>query len=93
MWPSTVQRLKKCSEHCAFGTFLEEALRERFVCGIRSKYTQTRLLTEKGLTRKTAVEIALAMEVAEKQANTFRNAPADGEINYVRPQHPREPSK
>ena len=35
----------------------------------------------------------LAMEVAEKQANTFRNAPADGEINYVRPQHPREPSK
>ena len=28
--------LKKCSEHCAFGTFLEEALRDRFVCGLRS---------------------------------------------------------
>ena len=27
--------LKKCSEHCAFGTFLEEALRDRFVCGLR----------------------------------------------------------
>ena len=30
------------------------------------------------------MEIALAMEVAEKQANAFSNAPADGEINYVK---------
>ena len=29
--------LKKCSEHCAFGAFLEEALRNRFVCGLRSR--------------------------------------------------------
>ena len=39
--------LKKCSEHCAFGTFLEEALRDRFVCGLRNKQTQKRLLAEK----------------------------------------------
>jgi len=39
--------LKKCSEHCAFGTFLEEALRDRFVCGLRSKQTHKRLLAEK----------------------------------------------
>ena len=55
--------LKKCSEHCAFGTFLEEALRDRFVCGLRIKQTQKRLLAEKELTWKTAVEIALAMEL------------------------------
>ena len=29
--------LKKCSEHCAFGTFLEEALRDRFVCGLKKQ--------------------------------------------------------
>jgi len=56
---------KKCSEHCAFGTFLEEALRDRFVSGLRSKQTQKRLLAEKRLTWKMGVEIALAMEVAE----------------------------
>ena len=32
--------LKKCSEHSAFGTFLEEALRDRFVRGLRSKQIQ-----------------------------------------------------
>ena len=46
--------LKKC---------LEKALRDRFVCGLRNKETQKRLLAEKALTWKTAVEIALAMKL------------------------------
>ncbi|KAL9984702.1 hypothetical protein ACROYT_G007028 [Oculina patagonica] len=80
--------LKKCSEHCAFGTFLQEALRDRFVCGLRSKQIQKRLLSEKKLTWKEPVEIALAMEVADKQANNFRNSPAEGNLHYVKPPHP-----
>jgi len=39
------------------------------------------------------METALAMEVAEKQTKTFRNAPADGEINYVKPPHQQKSSK
>ena len=31
--------LKKCSERCEFKAFLEEALRDHFVCGLRSKAT------------------------------------------------------
>ncbi|XP_068738454.1 uncharacterized protein [Montipora capricornis] len=85
--------LKKCSEHCAFGTFLEEALRDRFVCGLRSKQTQKRLLAEKELTWKAAVEIALAMEVLDKQASNFRNAAEAGGINYVKPPHPPKTPK
>ena len=86
--------LKKCSEHCAFGTFLEEALRDRFVCGLRSKQTQKRLLAEKELTWKAAQEIALAMEVADKQASNFRNSPEAGGINYVKPPHlPKTPKQ
>ena len=85
--------LKQCSEHCAFGTFLEEALRDRFVCGLRRKQTQKGFWQKKGLTWKTAVEIALAMEVAGKQANTFRNAPTDGEINYISENQQRKSSK
>jgi len=75
--------LKKC---------LEEALRDHFVCGLRNKQTQKRLLAEKALTWKTAIEIVLAMEVADKQANNFRNPPED---TSVRHHHicKRQPSK
>ena len=88
-----IAALKKCSEHCAFGTFLEKALRERFVCGLKSRQIQERLLAEKILTWKTAVEMALATEVADKQANNFRSSPADSGIHYVRSLHPLKAMK
>ena len=64
--------LKKCSERCQFGSFLEESLRDRLVCGLRSKNAQKRLLAEQELTWKKALEVAVAMESAEKQASQFR---------------------
>ena len=73
--------LKKC---------LEEALCDRFVCGLRNKQT---LLAEKALTRKTALEIALAMAVADKQANNFRNPPEDFSVNYVKQSHLQKATK
>ena len=63
--------LKKASERCEFNAFLEEALRDRFVCGLRSKNIQKKLLAEKDLTWKRACEVAQAMESAERQANKF----------------------
>ena len=76
--------LKKC---------LEEALCDRFVCGFRNKQTQKRLSAEKALTWKTAVEIALAMEAADKQANNFRNPPEDTSVNYVKQPHLQKATK
>ena len=67
--------------------FLGEALRDRFVCGLRSRQIQRRLLAEKSLTSKTVVEMALAIEVADKQANNFRTSPADSGIHYVESSH------
>ena len=61
---------------CLRHILIEEALRDRFVCGLRNKQTQKRLLAEKALTWTRAVEIALAMEVVDKQANNFRKTPA-----------------
>lgn len=29
--------LKRCSEHCEFGGFFEQALRDRFVCGLQNR--------------------------------------------------------
>ena len=49
---------------CDFGDFLDQALRDRFVCGLANANTQRRLLSEKDLTLKRAVTIATAMEMA-----------------------------
>ena len=60
--------LKKLSEPCKFGGFLEEALRDRFVCGLKSTGIQKKLLAERELILQRASEIATGMEAAEKQA-------------------------
>ena len=41
----------------------------------------------------TAVEMALAMEVAVKQTNNFRNSLADSGMHYVRSPHPLKSDK
>ena len=39
-----VAELRKLSEHCDFGEFLNQALRDRLVCGLSSVATQRKLL-------------------------------------------------
>ena len=60
--------LRKMTEHCQFGTALSDTLRDRLVCGLRSEAIQKRLLTEENLTFKTAVDTAISMELAAKEA-------------------------
>ena len=61
--------LRQFSESCAFGGFLEEALRDRFVCGLRNSVTQRKLLSEADLTLKKAVDQAICMELADSEAS------------------------
>ena len=42
--------LQKHASPCQFGTFLDEALRDRLVCGMKDVATQRRLLAESKLT-------------------------------------------
>lgn len=56
-----------------FGAHLDEALQDRFVCGLRSKATQKKLLTEVKLTFKQAVETAQSMEMAAENARSLQN--------------------
>ena len=44
--------IRKLSEHCEFGTFLNDAIRDRFVCGLHSRNIQEKLLTESNLIAK-----------------------------------------
>lgn len=62
---------KQLSTTCDFGAHLDDALRDRFVCGLKSEEVQRRLLSMAGLTFKTACDTALAMETAARNAQEF----------------------
>ena len=61
-----VAQLRRLATHCQFGEHLNEALRDRFVCGLKSEVMQKRLLSEVDLTLKCAIEIAQGIEAAEQ---------------------------
>ncbi|MCG8048987.1 MAG: hypothetical protein N0E48_25860, partial [Candidatus Thiodiazotropha endolucinida] len=66
--PVYVAELRKLSEHCDFEANLNDALRDRLVCGIRNENIQKKLLSESDLTLQKAINIATAMETAAKDA-------------------------
>ena len=45
-----VPELKRLVTHCAFGANLNEALRDRLVCGLRNQGIEKRLLSEQDIT-------------------------------------------
>ncbi|GBM66171.1 hypothetical protein AVEN_68296-1 [Araneus ventricosus] len=52
--------------NCEFGKFLNDSLRDRFVCGLRSEAIQKMLLSEADLSYKKAVNITIAMRTAAR---------------------------
>ena len=71
-----VAGLRRLSTKCEFEAFLDQALRDRFVCGIRSESVQKKLLTEdhKTLTFTKAVELAQSVEAAEEKTKEFKGS-------------------
>ena len=63
-----VAELRWLTIHCEFGTFLDDALCDRFVCGLKSEAMQKKLLTEADLTFQRAIDIAQNMESAAANA-------------------------
>ena len=61
-----VAELRRLAASCEFGTFLDEALHDRFVCGLRSDSARRKLLMEAKLTLAHAIELAQCMEQADK---------------------------
>ena len=66
--------LRKLAYSCDFGNFLEQALRDRFVCGLSNASLQKRLLTERNLTLERALSIATAMEMAVLESRGSKKA-------------------
>ena len=59
--------LRHLARTCDFGQFLEEALRDRLVCGLNSGSIQKKLLSENDLTLQRAIDIATAAEMVVLQ--------------------------
>lgn len=59
--------LRKMSDSCNFGEFLNDALRDMFVIGLSDKAAQKKMLTETDLTIQKAYEMALSQETANRE--------------------------
>lgn len=77
--------LKQLASTCEFGQFLNDALRDQFVCGLSGEEYHKRLLAVKDLTFKKACDIALAHELAMKDTKEMREhvEKPKGEVNKV----------
>ncbi|KAL9978544.1 hypothetical protein ACROYT_G016071 [Oculina patagonica] len=64
--------LRHLTEHCEFGATLDEMLRDRLVCGVDDIRIQRRLLAEPKLTLKRALDLALTIEAADKDASEIQ---------------------
>mgnify|MGYP000067250698 CR=1 FL=1 len=76
-------RLKKLAETCEFGGYREEAIRDRFVCGLKERTIQRKLLAVADLTLQSAVEKACAAELTEKETIALHGGGVE-EANKVR---------
>lgn len=66
--------LRRLATDCNFGNSLDSMLRDRLVLGIQDDRTQRRLLSETGLDLTKALQIAQAMELANKGCDAVRGA-------------------
>ena len=67
-----IAELRKLATPCEFGEYLDQALRDRLVCGLRSEAIQKRLLSEAELSLTKAVTTAQSMEAADLEAKSLR---------------------
>ncbi|XP_077971637.1 uncharacterized protein LOC120337857 [Styela clava] len=64
--------LKRLSTTCEFGAELGHTLRDKFVSGLKCSHTQNRLITEKNLTHKKALQVAVEVEIAAKDTKVLQ---------------------
>ena len=85
---SVAEYLRRLAAKCSFGNYLEEALRDRLVCGLRNECIQKRLLSEADLTLSKAVHIAKSLKAASQSAQTLKGT-VDLPVGYMSQRKPR----
>ena len=69
-----VVEIKRLSEHCRFGQTLDQALRDRLVCGLTDASIQQKLMQEVDLTFQKAYDKAIALEMATRDATELHSS-------------------
>ena len=71
-----VAELRSLSEHCDFRDQLEGMIRDRLVCGVNDERIQCRLLAESRLDFTKELELATAMQIADKNTRDIHKITA-----------------
>ena len=87
--------MRNLSEHCEFNDQLEKILRDCLVCGVNDKGIQRRLLAENQLEYKKAMELATAMETADRNTCDLKHGNPDEnlkepQVNRVTKEPPKQ---
>ena len=82
-----IAELQHLSEHCEFGSTLNEMLHDRLVCGVKEPKIQRRLLAEPDLSFDKAFERALAAKSADKNAKDLQlmASPTVNRVQHKKP--------
>ena len=75
--------LRKLAKKCDFRDFLNQALRDKLVCGLRNENIQRKLLAEADLTLQCAFEVAQGMEAAQHQASKLQASNVSHDVHAV----------
>ena len=67
--------LRKLAVTCQYGTFLDDALTQCFVCGLANPGIQRRLLLETELSFEKAIQTAKAIHQADQEIEKFHSVP------------------
>ena len=78
-----VAELRQLATHCSFEGYLNEALRDRIVCGLRSEAAQKLLLAKGDIDLVRSINIALTHEAAQKDTQALKSASPDVPVNQV----------
>ena len=93
-----VAALREIAQHCEYKDSLQDLLRDRLVCGVNHEGITNRLLAEKKLTYDKAMELAQAIESAERDTKQLKAAQATSTppVHYSstkRPDHKQKKGK
>ena len=77
--------LRRLATNCKFGAHLDNALRDRFVCGLNNEAIQKRLLLEKDLTMSKAVDLSLSLQSADEMSQAMHPGKlSDGRVGVLK---------
>ena len=71
---SYLTRLRKLAASCEYGALTDELIRDRLVIGLKNQGDKVRLLREKSLDLKKAIQMCTTIEIASQQIKTIIGA-------------------